>query len=49
MLEVLREMTGSGAVPKIYINQRHIGGNDNLQETHAKKELEPLLREANAL
>ncbi|KAF2745255.1 glutaredoxin [Sporormia fimetaria CBS 119925] len=45
--ETLKDMTGQGTVPNIFINKVHIGGNSDLQ---AKKgELPKLLKEAGAI
>jgi len=45
--DALRELTGQGTVPNIFIAQKHIGGNSDLQ---AKKgELDALLKDAGAL
>jgi len=43
----LREMNGQSSVPNIYIGQKHIGGNSDLQAQ--KSELEDLLKNAGAL
>mmetsp|Transcript_35393 Transcript_35393/g.86532 ORF Transcript_35393/g.86532 Transcript_35393/m.86532 type:complete len:115 (+) Transcript_35393:100-444(+) len=40
--------TGQRTVPNIFINGRHIGGNDDLQSLHRKNGLSPLLKEAGA-
>jgi glutaredoxin 3 len=43
----LKEISGQGTVPNIYIGKQHIGGNSDLQSK--KKQLPELLRSANAL
>jgi glutaredoxin len=43
----LAEMTGQSSVPNIFIKQKHIGGNSDLQAKRA--ELPQLLRDAGAL
>lgn len=45
--EVLQEMiklTGRDSVPQVFINDRHIGGFDDLSELDMDDELEPLLK-----
>lgn len=39
----LYEINGQRTVPNIYINGKHIGGNDDLQELRETGELEELL------
>lgn len=41
--EALFELSGQKTVPNIYINGKHIGGNDNLQDLKESGELEDLL------
>ena len=43
----LKEMTGQTSVPNIFIGQKHIGGNSDLQEK--KDDLPELLKDAGAL
>ena len=43
----LEEMTGQRSVPNVFIAQKHIGGNSDLQGK--KSELPTLLKEAHAL
>ena len=45
--DALQDITGQRSVPNIFINQKHIGGNSDLQ---AKKgQLDDLLKEAGAV
>ncbi|KAF7879463.1 hypothetical protein EAF04_000659 [Stromatinia cepivora] len=44
----LKEKTNQGSVPNIFIGQKHVGGNSDLQAKD-KKELEAQLRELNAI
>ncbi|KAJ8065339.1 hypothetical protein OCU04_006027 [Sclerotinia nivalis] len=44
----LKEKTNQGSVPNIFIAQKHVGGNSDLQAKN-KKELEAQLRELNAI
>ncbi|KAK7033537.1 Glutaredoxin [Paramarasmius palmivorus] len=39
----LAEKTGQRTVPNIFINQKHIGGNDSVQALHKKGELATLV------
>jgi glutaredoxin 3 len=41
--EEMMERTGRRTVPQIYIDDRHVGGFDDLSALNAKGELEPLL------
>ncbi|CAI6332934.1 unnamed protein product [Periconia digitata] len=43
----LRDMTGQGTVPNIFIGKKHVGGNSELQGK--KKELPALLKDAGAV
>ena len=43
----LKEITGQSSVPNIFIGQKHIGGNSDLQEK--KGDLPELLKDAGAL
>ena len=43
----LKEMSGQSTVPNVYIGQKHIGGNSDVQAK--KSELPTLLKEANAI
>jgi len=43
----LKEINGQSSVPNIYIGQKHIGGNSDLQAIKAN--LPGLLKDANAL
>ncbi|KAF2403604.1 glutaredoxin domain-containing protein [Trichodelitschia bisporula] len=45
--DALEEMTGQRSVPNIFIDQKHIGGNSDLQAK--KAQLPELLKEANAI
>ena len=47
MQDVLRDLTGQGTVPNIFIKQQHIGGNSDLQAK--KKQLPELLKDAGAV
>lgn len=47
MQSVLGDMTGQTTVPNIFIAQKHIGGNSDLQGK--KKDLKNLLKDAGAL
>ena len=42
-IKTLFELSGQMTVPNIYINGKHIGGNDNLQDLKESGELEDLL------
>jgi glutaredoxin 3 len=39
----LLEITGQRTVPNVFINQKHVGGNDNVQEAHRSGKLQELL------
>ncbi|KAI0307639.1 thioredoxin-like protein [Multifurca ochricompacta] len=41
--EYLQQLTTQRTVPNIFINQKHIGGNDNLQALHKKDSVKTLL------
>jgi len=43
----LKEINGQSSVPNIYIKQKHIGGNSDLQEK--KSDLPDLLKDAGAV
>ncbi|KAL9618030.1 MAG: hypothetical protein Q9160_007219 [Pyrenula sp. 1 TL-2023] len=45
--DALEEITSQRSVPNIFINQKHIGGNSDLQSK--KGELDALLKDANAI
>ncbi|MCJ1301438.1 hypothetical protein MMC08_004238 [Hypocenomyce scalaris] len=45
--DALYEITGQGTVPNVFIKQKHIGGNSDLQSK--KQELPSLLKEAGAV
>ncbi|KAG6064212.1 hypothetical protein E4U32_000437 [Claviceps aff. humidiphila group G2b] len=45
----LEEISGQRTVPNVYIKQKHIGGNSNIQELQSAGKLEPLLKEAGAI
>jgi glutaredoxin 3 len=47
--DALEAITGQRTVPNSFINQKHIGGNSDLQNLVKGGELEKLLREAKAL
>lgn len=42
----LQEISGQGTVPNVFIGQKHIGGNSDLQGKHSSGELKKLLNEA---
>ncbi|APA10302.1 hypothetical protein SS1G_07243 [Sclerotinia sclerotiorum 1980 UF-70] len=44
----LKEKTNQGSVPNIFIGQKHVGGNSDLQAKN-KKELEAQLKELNVI
>ncbi|THV54234.1 hypothetical protein BGAL_0031g00080 [Botrytis galanthina] len=44
----LAEKTGQSSVPNIFIGQKHVGGNSDLQAKN-KKDLESQLKELNAI
>ncbi|EJC98639.1 glutaredoxin-1 [Fomitiporia mediterranea MF3/22] len=41
--DYLREKTGQGTVPNIFIDTKHIGGSSDLIDLEDKKQLEPLI------
>jgi glutaredoxin 3 len=43
----LKDITGQGTVPNIFIGKKHIGGNSELQSK--KKDLSSLLKDAGAV
>ncbi|KAG5936346.1 hypothetical protein E4U59_005069 [Claviceps monticola] len=45
----LEEISGQRTVPNVYIKQKHIGGNSDIQDLHKAGKLEPLLKEAGAI
>ncbi|KAG6028961.1 hypothetical protein E4U41_000528 [Claviceps citrina] len=47
--DALQEISGQRTVPNVYIQQKHIGGNSDLQSLHNSGKLEPLLKEAGAI
>ncbi|KAF9869834.1 glutaredoxin [Colletotrichum karsti] len=47
--DVLEQISGQRTVPNSYINQKHIGGNSDIQGLLKGNKLENLLKEANAL
>ncbi|KAM5356625.1 hypothetical protein ACJ41O_003271 [Fusarium nematophilum] len=47
--DALQEISGQRTVPNIYIKQKHIGGNSDIQDLSSRGELKPLLKEAGAL
>lgn len=48
MQEALAEISGQRTVPNVYIAQKHIGGNSDLQNLLKGGKLEQLLTEAGA-
>ncbi|KAG5980771.1 hypothetical protein E4U55_003667 [Claviceps digitariae] len=49
MQDALEQISGQRTVPNVYIKQKHIGGNSDLQSLHSSGKLETLLKEAGAL
>lgn len=49
MQDALENITGQRSVPNIFINKKHIGGNDKIQALNQKGELDPLLKQVSAL
>jgi glutaredoxin 3 len=47
--DALQEINGQRTVPNIYIKQKHIGGNSDLQDLKSANKLLPLLKEAGAV
>jgi glutaredoxin 3 len=47
--EALKEINGQRTVPNIYIKQKHIGGNSDLQSLSQSGQLATLLKEAGAV
>lgn len=47
--DALEELTGQRTVPNIFIKQKHIGGNSDLQSLSSSGKLDALLKEAGAL
>ena len=45
--DALEEITGQRSVPNIFFNQKHIGGNSDLQAK--KSQLDSMLKEAGAV
>lgn len=43
MQNALQEITGQRTVPNTFINQKHIGGNSELQQLHRANKLMPML------
>ena len=43
VLTILKEMTSQKTVPNIFINGKHVGGNDELQKANKSGELKKLL------
>jgi glutaredoxin 3 len=42
----LQQLTGQWALPNIFIGNKHVGGNSELDQIHAIGKLEDMLREA---
>ena len=42
--EMVKRANGARSVPQIFIDDKHIGGCDDLHALHSKGELEPLLK-----
>lgn len=47
--DALEEINGQRTVPNIYIKQKHIGGNSDLQSLSKSGQLASLLKEAGAV
>ncbi|KAH6662617.1 glutaredoxin-C2 [Plectosphaerella plurivora] len=47
--DALQQISGQRTVPNIYIGQKHIGGNSDLQTLLSTDKLEPLLQEVGAI
>ncbi|KAF4121940.1 glutaredoxin 3 [Geosmithia morbida] len=47
--EALQEISGQRTVPNVYIKQKHIGGNSNVQALQSSGQLKALLQEAGAI
>ncbi|KAH7363337.1 glutaredoxin [Plectosphaerella cucumerina] len=47
--DALQAISGQRTVPNIYIGQKHIGGNSDLQTLLSTDKLEPLLQEVGAI
>lgn len=47
--DALEKISGQRTVPNIYVAQKHIGGNSDLQALNSKDELVTLLKEAGAI
>jgi glutaredoxin len=45
----LAEMTGQRSVPNVWVNKRHMGGNDDTQAAFQNGSLEKMLRSTNKL
>ncbi len=44
VMEVVQKSGGMRTVPQVFIDDKHIGGYDDLAALHEKGELEPLLK-----
>lgn len=49
MQKALEQINGQRTVPNIYIGQKHIGGNSELQKLDKAGRLQPALKEAGVL
>ena len=49
MQDALQQITGQRSVPNIFIKQKHIGGNSDLQALNSQDKLEDLLKAAGAM
>ncbi|GAB0139240.1 hypothetical protein EsDP_00007453 [Epichloe bromicola] len=47
--DALEEISGQRTVPNVYIKQKHIGGNSDVQSLQKSGKLETLLKDAGAL
>lgn len=47
--DALEQISGQRTVPNVYIKQKHIGGNSDVQSLKSGGKLQTLLKEAGAL
>ncbi|CAN7993326.1 unnamed protein product, partial [Ixodes hexagonus] len=47
--QVLKEMTGAGTVPRVFVDKQCIGGGSDVKKMHQDKSLQPLLKKAGVL
>jgi glutaredoxin 3 len=41
--EMIQKAGGSTTVPQVFVNGKHLGGNDDVQALHQRGQLQPLL------